>query len=68
MAPWIRRMFFCTPILLLFCMNGGRYPALPTANIPFDGPDTHVSTPASTPNASAMAMIGDSHDIPTNLK
>jgi hypothetical protein len=36
---------------------------LPTAKIPFEGPDTQVSTPASTPNIRAMAMIGEAHEM-----
>ena len=32
------------------------------AKIPLDGPATHVNTPASTPNARAMAMMGDSQE------
>ena len=61
--PWMSRMLRCTPDLLAFWKNGGRYPAFPTVKIPFDGPATHVSTPASTPNISAMAMIGEAQLI-----
>ena len=62
MPPWIKRIFFCTPILFVFWKNGGKYPARPTAKIPFEGPATHVKTPASTPNAKAMAITGESHE------
>ena len=37
-------------------------------NIPFEGPATHVSTLASTPNISAIAMIGPAHDTWKYLK
>ena len=53
-------MFLCTPFSFDFWKNGGRYPALPTANIPFEGPETHVSTLASTPKARATAITGES--------
>ena len=38
------------------------------ANYGGDGPATHVNTPANTPNARAMAMIGDNQDAWIYLK
>ena len=61
--PCTRRMLRWTPLLFVFWKNGGRYPAFPTVKIPFDGPATHVSTLASTPNIRAIAITGPAHDM-----
>ena len=67
-TPCTKRILRCTPRLFVFWKNGGKYPARPTVKIPFEGPATHVNTPAKTPNTRAMAMIGPIHDSFTNLK